>query len=95
MTGIDELEKGTALEARTSEEDSEEVYVDPHGDYAIARAAVVDILQRLTGSKVNALEVLTRLEEALLATALLYTPDAAKARESFGVGLAVFCKDLD
>jgi len=92
MTGIDELDTGTALELKKA---SKETYVDPHGPYAIARVEVVEILERLTGDKVNALEVLTRLEEALLATALLYTPDAAKARESFGVGLAVFCKPLD
>ncbi len=92
MTGINELEKGTALSV--PEKASEESFVDPHGDYALARVRVMEILERLTGDKVNALEVLTRLEESLLATALLYTPDAAKARESFGVGLTVFCKDL-
>jgi len=91
MTGIDDLDTGTALDTVKSEPE----YVDPHGPYAVARVRVVEILERLTGDKVNALEILTRLEDSLLATALLYTPDAAKARESFGVGLAVFCKDLD
>lgn len=93
MTGLDKLEKGTALIKEPKNLPGTD-YVDPHGDYALARVRVMEILERLTGDKVNALEVLTRLEESLLATALLYTPDAAKARESFGVGLTVFCKDL-
>ncbi len=74
--------------------DGERESINPHGEYALDRLAAMEILEELTGSKVNALEILTRLEEGLLATALLYTSDAARARQSFGVGLAVFCKDL-
>ena len=92
MTSKEEV---TALEVIDNAPVVDAEYVDPHGSYAMGRVQVVEILERLTDSKVNALEILTRLEEALLASALLYTPDAKKARESFGVGLSVFCKSPD
>jgi len=91
MTGIDALETGTALESVKPVEEAEVA----HETYALMRVEAVEILERLTNSKGNALEVFERLEAALLATSLLYAPDASKSSKSFNAGLAIFCKDLE
>ena len=97
MASKEDIEEAVALEIRASEDSAPaEQDVNPHGAYALSRVDIITILERLTdGNKINALEILTRFENANLATALLYAPDAAKARKAFSVGQAIFCKDLD
>ena len=67
---------------------------DPHGPYALARLEVAGICEGLCGQKLEALEILARLEQGLWAAALLHQPDASKAREAFGVGLTAFTQQL-
>ena len=89
MTGLDELEKGVALELKTVEENPQA------GDYELARLNVAALLEETTGDKIKAMDILARLEAALWGTALLFEKSGAEARKAFGVGYAEFCKDLD
>ncbi len=65
-------------------------HVESHGDYALARLQCAELLEEMCESKLNALDLLSRLEAALWAACLLDQPDAEAARIAFGVGLAEF-----
>ena len=90
MTGIDELEDGTDMVRH----DGRDRY-DPDGVYSITRLRVQEIFGQATNDEMVAFELTTRLEKAIKAAALLYSPDADKARKAFMVGFEVFCQDLD
>ena len=68
--------------------------LEAHSDYAMARLACAEMLEDMCESKLNALDVLARLEKALWAACLLDQPDAEAARVAFGVGLVEFTADL-
>ena len=69
--------------------------LDPQGPYAVVRLEVSTMLEHLCGSKLEALEVLSRLESALWAAVLLDAVDAEHARPAFGLGLGAFVRDLE
>lgn len=68
--------------------------LEAHSDYAMARLACAELLEDMCESKLNALDVLARLEKALWAACLLDQPDAEAARVAFGVGMIEFTSDL-
>lgn len=67
-----------------------------HGDgYKLTRLRLATMLEKYTNDKGRALDLLERWERGVWAGALLAAPDAASAKEAFGVAASAFLGDVD